>query len=101
MSRVLAGAEPAAGSDQVVDRALHRADRAAQALKLGIDILRDDLADHQFRHMQHGRADRQPFIEPNTIEPHGNSAPLLLWAISTGLTNSPLAISSATIIAIV
>ena len=49
---VLAGAEPAAGVDEPIDRIVHRPDRLAQPLVLGRDIFGDDLADHHFGLMQ-------------------------------------------------
>ena len=52
---MLAGPEAAAGIDQLVDRLLHRRDRLAQALLLGLDVLGDDLADDHPGLVQHRR----------------------------------------------
>src|SRR5256885_1920717 len=67
---VFAGAEAVAGIDQPIDCVLHLAHRVAQALVLGVDILGDDLANHYPGLMQHRRADRQPWVEPNAVKPH-------------------------------
>ena len=80
---------------------LHRRDRAAQALELGLDILGDDLADQQRGSCSTAEPDRQPGVEPHAFEPDRQQPAARLSAISSGLTSSPLATSSATIIAIV
>ncbi len=66
---MLAGAESPAGSDQIVDLALHRIHRATQPIEFGGDILGDDLSNHQLGRVQHRRPDRQPLIEANAVEP--------------------------------
>jgi hypothetical protein len=67
---VLAGSEAAALVHERVDRLLHRRDRAVEAPQLGVDVLGDDLADHDPRLVQHRRGDRQTRVETDAVEPH-------------------------------
>ena len=56
---MLARPEPAARVDQLVDRLLHRRDGVVQPPLLGLDVLGDDLADHDAGLVQHRRRHRQ------------------------------------------
>ena len=67
---VLAGAEPVAGIDQRIDGLLHLSHGLPQPPFFGGDVLGDDLPDHDPGFMQYRRADRQPGVEPDPIEPH-------------------------------
>ena len=79
----------AAGGDvalrqEVVDRALHRRDRLAQARALGRRILGDDLTDDDARLVQHGDADGEAGIELDAVEPHRQQADAVRAAAARG-----------------
>ena len=67
---MLARPEPRCRVDQLVDPLLHRRDGVAQPPLLGIDILGDDMADHDVRLVQQRRSHRQARIEAQPAEPH-------------------------------
>ncbi len=71
---VLAMLGHVARREEVVDRALHRGNGAAQALQLLLRILGDDLTDDDPRLVQHGRADGEPAIDARAFQPRRQRA---------------------------